>query len=89
MNGELNVEQVGNLQKHTDNSNLMEDSIAPIEQTSEIHENKQKHETALAKSTIETEDLASGKKGDKPSVHVKVFCICMRCKVKLNKEFVI
>ena len=72
-------EQVGIIQKHTDDANTIKDSVSLNEETTSIDAQKQK--VNIAKSSDETEKLASGKKEDKPSVHIKVFLICMRCTV--------
>ena len=73
-------EQVGIMQKHTDDAYIIQDSIMLDEKTTSIDEQKQNVD--LAKTSVETEKLASGKKADKPSVHIKVFLICMRCTAK-------
>ena len=72
-------EQVGNIQKHTDDANIIKDSVSLVEETTPIDEQKQKID--LAKTSVETEKLTGGKKADKPSVRIKVFLICMRCTV--------
>ena len=78
-------EQIGNIGKHTNNRNVIEDSVNLVEHTTSFEEPKQIVD--LAKTSIETEKLASGKKEDKPSIHVKVFLICMKCKVELYKDY--
>ena len=77
MNGEMIEEQVGIIQKHTVDANIIKDSVRLDEETTSIDEQKQKVD--LAKTSVETEKLACGKKAHKPSVHIKVFLICMRC----------
>ena len=72
-------EQVGTIQKHTDDANTIKDSVSLNEETTSIDAQKQK--VNIAKSSDETEKLASGKKEDKTSVHIKVFLVCMRCTV--------
>ena len=73
-------EQVGIIQKHTDDANIIKDSVSLNEETTSIDAQKQK--VNIAKSSDETEKLASGKKEDKPSVRLKVFLICMRYTAK-------
>ena len=77
-------EQVGNIQKHTDDANIIKDSVSLVEETTPIDEQKQKID--LAKTSVETEKLTGGKKADKPSVRIKVFLICMRCTVIQTKR---
>ena len=78
MKGEVNQEQVKGLQKYTDITNLVEETASPVEQTTAIGKSNDEHKMALAKGTVETGDLVSSTKENKPSVHVKVLSSCMQ-----------
>ena len=84
VNGETIPEQVGYIQKHTDNADLTEDFVSPIEQTTTF--NEKQHKKEIAKSKVEIEEMATGKKEAKPSIQVKVKLFHMRsqAKSKLN-----
>ena len=87
VNGETIPEQVGYIQKHTDNADLTEDFVSPIEQTTTF--NEKQHKKEIAKSKVEIEEMATGKKEAKPSIQVKVKLIRMKsqAKSKLNLLF--
>ena len=80
VNGETIPEQVGYIQKHTDNADLTEDFVSPIEQTTTF--NEKQHKKEIAKSKVEIEEMATGKKEAKPSIQVKVKLFHMRSQAK-------
>lgn len=80
VNGETIPKQVGYIQKHTDNADLTQDFVSPIEQTTTI--NEKQHKKEIAKSNVEIEEMATGKKEVKPSIQVKVKLIRMKSQAK-------
>jgi len=86
VNGETIPEQVGYIQKHTDNADLTEDFVSPIEQTTTFNEKQYRKE--IAKSKVEIEEMATGRKEAKASIQVKVKLIRMKIQAKSKLNYI-
>ena len=74
----IELEQAEGLQKATDSTTLIEETITPIDQALFLDEHNETHKMSLAKGNVDAVNLTSSENEAGHFIVIKVLIVCMQ-----------